>query len=128
MAGDEPPSSASTAAVSCSVGESIPSPLTQDPVGSPSHDVPEIQSLTSEDDHEQGHEGNQDHAVRAAVLSEDLKQRIIKQVTLPPLPSLLSTALQIWTSNLFPSLGLVRHEVLESPIWIAMEICGYNFS
>ncbi|XP_023518764.1 la-related protein 6A isoform X1 [Cucurbita pepo subsp. pepo] len=80
MAGDEPPSSASTAAVSCSVGESIPSPLTQDPVGSPSHDVPEIQSLTSEDDHEQGHEGNQDHAVRAAVLSEDLKQRIIKQV------------------------------------------------
>lgn len=84
MAGDERPTPSSAAVVSCPVAESIPSPPPQDPVGSPSRDMPEIQSLTSEDDHDHGNRENHDHAhehaVRAAVLLEDLKHRIIKQV------------------------------------------------
>ncbi|KAL0542676.1 hypothetical protein IC582_017749 [Cucumis melo] len=84
MAGDEPPTTSSTAAVSSPVADSILSPPPQDPVGSPSRDVPEIQSLISEDDHDQGSRENRDQghepAVKAAVLPEDLKQRIVKQV------------------------------------------------
>lgn len=94
MAGDEPPTTSSTAAVSSPVADSILSPPPQDPVGSPSRDVPEIQSLISKDDHDQGSRENRDQghepAAKAAVLPEDLKQRIVKQVTLPPLPSPLS--------------------------------------
>ncbi|KAG7034715.1 La-related protein 6A [Cucurbita argyrosperma subsp. argyrosperma] len=80
MASDEPPTSSSPDVISSSVSESIPSPPRQDPVGSPSRDVPEIQSLASEDDHDQGLREHHDHEVKATVLSEDLKRRIIKQV------------------------------------------------
>lgn len=80
----EPTTTSSTAAVSSSVAESILSPPPQDPVGSPSRDVTEIQSLISEGDHDQGprenHDHGHEHAVRAAVLPEDLKHRIVKQV------------------------------------------------
>ncbi|KGN49390.1 la-related protein 6A [Cucumis sativus] len=78
MSGDEPPTTSSVA------DSILSSPPPQDPVGSPSLDVPDIQPLISEDDHDQGsresHDQGHEPAVRAAVLPEDLKQRIVKQV------------------------------------------------
>lgn len=69
----------------------------------------EIQSLISEGDHDQGprenHDHGHEHAVRAAVLPEDLKHRIVKQVTLPPLPIPSSN----WTLN--ASLGFAWYAI-----------------
>ncbi|XP_042941513.1 la-related protein 6A [Carya illinoinensis] len=52
------------------------------PVGSPDHDlhIPEIHALPSDEDHDHDHGKAPDHPGGAAVLTDDLKHKIIKQV------------------------------------------------
>lgn len=82
MEGEEGSTDAAIVAVAIASDSTPPNDSDVSPVGSPDHTSAEIQPLPSDDDPEQS-------AVTAGGLSEDLKQKIIKQARSPPL-SLLS--------------------------------------
>ncbi|KAL5771980.1 hypothetical protein ACOSQ2_011904 [Xanthoceras sorbifolium] len=90
MGGAEAPASTTTTTTSSPAGDSSPPSPPYDPdfspVGSPEHDVADVQGPPSDDDHELDldldHEDQckDGHSPPVAVLTDDLKRQIIKQV------------------------------------------------